>query len=224
MREIDPIDDLLREFDPARRADIPGPDSADAQTIRRRVYKEATGSPRHRSRRLLIAIAAGLLLTAGTAAAVTISRNLSSVLESEGRGLEEGSDQNLRHIEIGGATWTMVRYSTTDGDECVDFELRTGTVYHGSIGGCGFGTLETPIEGDAGGVWDGRDFRVLLTGRSAPDVARVSASDNLGHVLTDQPVGGIWVIVPAPEASSWMVDAFNNRGERIGRIEIVFES
>jgi hypothetical protein len=217
--------DMLRDLDPTRHIEIPGANSTDAERIRRRVLREAAGATEARSRRLLVAVVVVVfLLAAGTAAAVRIGFNPSASLESEGRGLETGSEQELRRIETGDATWTIVQYRTTEGDVCVDSVLTIGDVYHGAFGGCGFDALVSPIEGEAGGVWDGRDLRLLLTGRAAPTVATVSATDNLGNVLNDQPVDGIWAIGPAPNATSWIVEAFNQNGERIGRIEIVFQS
>jgi hypothetical protein len=216
--------DLLRDLDPTRHIETPGANSTDAERIKRRVLREAAGATGGRSRRLLVAVVVALLLAAGTAAAVRIGFNPSASLESEGRGLETGSEQELRRIETGDATWTIVQYRTTEGDVCIDSALTIGDVYHGAIGGCGFDALVSLIEGDAGGVWDGRDLRLFLTGRAAPAVATVSATDNLGNLLNDQPVDGIWAIGPAPNATSWIVEAFNQNGERIGRIEIVFQS
>jgi hypothetical protein len=215
---------MIRDLDPTRDIEVPGANSTDAERIKRRVLSETAGATERRSRRLLVAIVVAFLLVAGTAAAVRIGFNPSASLESEGRGLETGSEQELRRIETGDATWTIIQYRTTEGEVCVESILTIGDVYHGAIGGCGFDALVSPIEGDAGGVWDGRDLRLFLTGRAAPTVDTVSVTDNLGNVLNDQPVDGIWAISPAPNASSWIVEAFDKRGELVGRIEVVFET
>ncbi len=219
------IFDLLRESDPARSIGVPGPDSADAERIRQRVQVAATAGPRRNTGRLVGALVVALLLVTGTAIAATISLTRSSTLESEGRGLEVGSDSELRRIETGDATWTVVRYTTTDGYTCVDSELTTGDTFQGALGGCRLATVDSPIiDVSSGGVWDGKRLQVLLTGSAAPEIGRVSATDNLGRVIDDRPVNGIWAIIPLPDASSWIVEAFDESGSRIYRAEIKFDT
>jgi hypothetical protein len=218
------IFDLLRESDPARSIGVPGPDSAAAQGIRQRVQTAAAAGPRRDTGRLVGALVVALLLVTGTAIAATISLTRSSTLESEGRGLEVGSERELRRIETGDATWTVVRYRTTDGFTCVDSELMAGDTFQGAIGGCRIETVDSPIDVSSGGVWDGERLQVLLTGSAAPEVDRVSATDNLGHVVDDRPVNGIWAIIPLPDASSWVVEAFNKSGSQIYRTQIEFDT
>ena len=215
--------DLLRELDPARSSEIPGPSSVVARRIRGRIDTEVGGDPRRNPVRFVAVVSVVLLLMAGTAIAATMIVERSAVLQSEGRGLQEGSERQVRSITMDDATWSVVRYTTTDGYTCVDSDLTVGGTFRGTIGGCQPGSPEEVISAGVGGVWDGESLRVLLTGSTASAVARVSATDDLGRVLIDQPVDGIWLVAPSPGASSWIVEAFDVSGNRIGRVGIQFE-
>ena len=61
------FDELLQRLDPARHADVPSPDSVRGQAIRAR----AVGRPRQH-RRLLVAVAAALMITGATAGAMVL--------------------------------------------------------------------------------------------------------------------------------------------------------
>jgi len=179
--------------------------------------------PRRGKGFLVVSLILGLVLVAGTAIAATMSLSRSDVLQSEGRALQEGSEREVRRITIADATWTVVRYSTADGYTCLDSDLTVGGTFHGSIGGCGPESADVVIVAGVGSVWDGEAQRVLLTGRAAPTVARVTVTDDLGRVLDDLPVDEVWAVVPLSGSSSWIVEAFDADGTRVARVGIDFE-
>ncbi len=106
----------------------------------------------------------------------------------------------------------------------MDSELKVGDTFQGAIGGCRLETVDSPIDVSSGSVWDGERLQVLLTGSATPEIGRVSATDNLGRVFDDRPVNGISAIIPLPDASSWIVEAFDESGSRIYRTEIEFDT
>lgn len=152
-----------------------------------------------------------------------MSLSRSDVLQSEGRALQEASEQEVRSITIDDATWTGVRYSTTDGYTCLDSDLTVGGTFYGSIGGCQPASADDVIGAGVGSVWDGEALRVLLTGRAAPTVARVTVTDDLGRVLNDQPVDEVWAAIPLSGSSSWIVEAFDADGKPVALVGIDFE-
>lgn len=216
--------DLLRKLDPARGSELPGPRSATGRGIRRRIDAEVGGPRRRTPVRLVAAVTVVLLLMTGSAIAATVVVDRSAVLRSEGRGLQNGSVRQVRSITVDTATWSVVRYTTTDGYTCVDSDLTVGDRFWGSIGGCGPDAAEGPISVGVGGVWDGESLRILLTGSVSSTAAYVLATDDLGRVHSDQPIDGIWLVTPHPGASSWVVEAFDADGNSIGRADIQFES
>lgn len=223
MSDLDAFD-LMRELDPARGRGIPGPRSTTGRRIRTRIAAEAGHGHRRSPVRVFAVATVVLLLVTGVAIAATVLADRSAVLRSEGRDLVVGSEQSARTITFDDAAWSVVRYTTTDGYTCLDSDLTVGGTFRGSIGGCQVDSEKSLLSAGVGGVWDSESFRLLLTGGVAPIVARVSITDDLGRVLVDQPVDGIWVIVPVQGASSWTVEAFDVNGNRVGRVDIKSES
>ncbi|MCH7669142.1 MAG: hypothetical protein IIB04_06175 [Acidobacteria bacterium] len=216
--------DLLRELDPALGSEPPGSSSASARRIRRRIAAGAGEGRGRRLVRLAVIVGGALLVLTGIAIATVSYLDRSVILQSEGRELEQGTESLGRSITVDGATWTVIGYGTTDGYSCVDFELTIRGVFEGSIGDCGERPVGPFFGGGSGGVRDGETMRVLLTGSSDPTITRVTATDVFGHTLTDQPVDGIWLIVPRPDTSSWVVEAFDANGDRVARIDIEHRS
>jgi len=183
---------------------------------------EQASVPKHKTGLLVVSLIVGLFLITGTAIAATISLNRSHVLQSEGSALQVGSEQEVRSITIDDARWTIVRYSTADGYTCVDSDLTVGGTFYGTIGGCQPDPSDGVMSAGVGAVWDGDVLRVLLTGSAEPTVALVTVTDNLGRRLNDQPVDGVWAIVPFPGSSSWIVDGFDASSNRTARVAIEF--
>jgi hypothetical protein len=181
-------------------------------------FVEAVGRKRHRRRLRPLLILGGILVLAAAVPAAAAIREVvfappPGQLEAERAGdLDPGSVTILRTLETPpGVTWTAVTYRTSK-YTCLDLygSLEGADSPSGAVGGCDPDVAKLPpggfIGGPIGGLRVGERWYNVAFGRAGPQVARVKATFSDGHVVVDEPVDGIWIVVASEE-------------ERIVRIE-----